>query len=108
MRCADQMLTGLKLFCGIMNMRSPLKKTNYTNINNRINDTTKAVKKLFISYAVKHGGVSDLSVTWNGTWITRGYTSQHGVCRVIGSKFGEVIDTKVFADPPTVEHVNHG
>lgn len=37
----------------------------------------------------------DVTVSCDGTWLTRGHSSQYGVCTMIGSKSGKVIDTEV-------------
>jgi hypothetical protein len=42
-------------------------------------------------------GSSDLIISGDGSWKTRGYTSLVGVCSVIGGLSGKVIDTEVLS-----------
>ncbi|GBM41025.1 hypothetical protein AVEN_180933-1 [Araneus ventricosus] len=40
---------------------------------------------------------ADITVSGDGTWKTRGHTSQIGVCTVIGAKTGKIIDVDVLS-----------
>ncbi|GFV16012.1 uncharacterized protein TNCV_2197931 [Trichonephila clavipes] len=40
---------------------------------------------------------SDIIISGDGTWKTRGYSSRVGVCAVIGDKTGKCIDTEVMS-----------
>lgn len=101
LRCLGQGLAGLRTFCGIMNMRPPVQEPTYNIINSKINDATKTVKRLSMSNAAAEeitlSNSPDLSVSCDGTWLTRGHSSLHGVCTVIGAKSGKVVDTKVLS-----------
>ncbi|KAJ4451848.1 hypothetical protein ANN_03326 [Periplaneta americana] len=39
----------------------------------------------------------DISVSCDGTWLTRGHSSLQGVCTVIGAKSGKVLHTQVLS-----------
>lgn len=43
-------------------------------------------------------GSSDIIVSGDGTWKTRGHTSRVGVCTVIGDRTGKVLDTEVLSN----------
>ncbi|GFU61687.1 hypothetical protein TNCV_4522211 [Trichonephila clavipes] len=40
---------------------------------------------------------SDIIISGDGTWKTRGYSSRVGVCAVIGDKTGKCIDAEVMS-----------
>lgn len=101
MRCIGQGLAGLKVFCGIMNLPSPVKDQTYSMVNSHILSATSAVSKESSRKAaieeVSLCGSRDISVSCDGTWLTRGHSSLHGVCTVIGIQSGKVIDTEVLS-----------
>ncbi|XP_069694717.1 uncharacterized protein [Periplaneta americana] len=96
-RCIGQGLVGLKVFCGLMNLPPPVVQNTYDMINNRIlTAPSEVAMDSKIAAAEEEASLSnsrDISVSCDGTWLTRGHTSQHGVCSVIGAKSGKVIDT---------------
>ena len=42
-------------------------------------------------------GSTDLTISGDGTWKTRGHTSLVGVCSALGALTGKVIDTEVLS-----------
>lgn len=101
MRCIGQGLASIKVFCALMNLSPPVEKTTYNMINQRILDATSAVANESISMAAEEEArltnSRDVSVSCDGTWLTRGHSSQHGVCTVIGTTCGKVLDTHVLS-----------
>lgn len=101
MRCIGQGLASMKVFCGLMNMHPPVEQSTYDLINETILAATNEVTADSLSNAAeletKLTNSSDITVSCDGTWLTRGHTSRFGVCTVIGSKTGMVIDTKVLS-----------
>ncbi|XP_035210537.1 uncharacterized protein LOC118184907 [Stegodyphus dumicola] len=101
MRCIGQGLEPLKTFCEIMDLDSPVMQKTYDRIYNLINTATKmtAIESMKNAAAeeVSLSNSTDISVSGDGTWKTRGHTSQIGVCTVIGAESGKVIDVEVLS-----------
>lgn len=101
MRCLGQGLAGLGMFCGLMNLPPPVKKSTYSLVYQRILVATNQVAKESLSKAAEGEasltGSRDVSVSCDGTWLTRGHSSLDGVCTVIGAKTGKVIDIEVLS-----------
>lgn len=102
MRCLGQGLRGLELFCGLMDLPSPVKQTTYTLIVNRIMEATKLVAEDSMNRAANEEvelssepQKREISISADGTWKTRGYTSRYGIASVIGAECGKVIDVEV-------------
>ena len=101
MRCIGQGFLGLKVFCGLMNLPPPVKQTTYDIINRHILSATSEVAIESAHKAAEEEArltnSRDISVSCDGTWLTRGHSSQLGVCTVIGAKSGKVLDTEVLS-----------
>ena len=101
MRCIGQGLASMKIFCGVMNMHPPVEQPTYNLINDAIALATNEIAQESMSDAaiseVKLTNSTDITVSCDGTWLTRGHKSQYGVCTVVGNKSGKVLDTKVLS-----------
>lgn len=101
MRCIGQGLEPLKTFCGIMDLDPPVTQNAYDEICSHINTASKSVAidvmKRAAEEEVSKTSSSDVTVSGDGTWKTRGHTSQIGVCSVIGAKSGKVLDLEVLS-----------
>lgn len=104
MRTAGLGLTGIRKFCGAMNMPPPDATRTYNPINERIAQATKAACNESMHQAVLEEVAemttepsTDITVSGDGTWMKRGHTSLVGVCSVIGANTSKVIDIEVLS-----------
>lgn len=101
MRCLGQGLAGTKLFCALMNFPPPVRETTYNIIVNKILTATDTVVGQSMSQAASEEisltQNNELSVSCDGSWLTRGHTSQFGVAAVIGANSGKILDTEVLS-----------
>lgn len=86
-------------FCGVMDMPHPVSQTTYNKINEIICDATHHVAEASMKRAVdeekKLVGSSDITVSGDGTWKTRGHSSRFGVSTIIGGETGKALDRYV-------------
>lgn len=101
MRCIGQGLEPLKTFCGIMDFYSPITQKPYDKICENIRLASKSIAVNSMKKAAKEeinlNNSTDITVSGDGTWKTRGHSSQIGVCVVIGALTGKVIDAEVLS-----------
>lgn len=97
-------LEGANLFCGIMDLGHGLAKNAYYSILEIIHAATSAVYEVSLSLAVKKekelnkedGHPEDeLTISGDGTWKKRGFSSLFGVSTLIGKYSKKVLDTCV-------------
>ena len=84
MRAVGGGYNSLKKLCGHLNMPKPMTETIHKNISKKIRGSTKFVAEASMKSAAselanKNGGVSDVSVSVDGTWQKRGFSSLNGV-----------------------------
>ena len=80
MRAVGGGYNSLKKLCGHLNMPKPMTEKSHKNISKRIRESTKFVAEASMKSAAselanKNGGVSDVSVSVDGTWQKRGFSS---------------------------------
>ncbi|GBM19685.1 hypothetical protein AVEN_199854-1 [Araneus ventricosus] len=101
MRSVGQGLEGMKTFCGIMDLNPPVSQNSYEQICRRVNAASKNVAiesmKKAADEEVAAVDNTDITVSGDGTWKTRGHTSQIGVCTIIGADTGKVMDVEVLS-----------
>ena len=102
MRSIGKGRKGATKFCALMNMPEPLALNNYAKHAAAVNRATKAVAQETMTeagneiYKAAHSsGVAETSVSGDGTWHKRGYSSLHGIVNVISMETGKVLDTEV-------------
>lgn len=99
---------GLRTFCSIMDLPTPVQQPTYDKIAHQMLLACKSVAEDSMSAAVTeeldHSRnvddstvSSDITVSGDGTWRKRGYSSLHGVCTIIGAESGKVIDLEVLS-----------
>ncbi|GBO37262.1 hypothetical protein AVEN_261937-1 [Araneus ventricosus] len=91
-------------FSSYMALPAPVSQKSYDKINDKILRATTVVANSCMKKAAEEElltGSSDIMVSGDGTWKTRGHSSLAGVCTVIGAESGKVIDI----DLPTASHV---
>ncbi|GFT58698.1 uncharacterized protein TNCV_1360641 [Trichonephila clavipes] len=90
---------GHATFCGVMDFPPPVAEKSYNNIINKLQLCSKEVAEASMQSAaleeVTLTNSSDIIISGDGTWKTRGYSSRVGVCAVIGDKTGKCIDAEV-------------
>lgn len=93
--------SALRLFCGVMDLPAPVSAKSYNQSVKKLLSSCATVSEKSMKCAAEEEkeltGSSDIIVSGDGTWKTRGHTSRVGVCTVIGDKTGKVIDTEVLS-----------
>ncbi|GFT72445.1 uncharacterized protein TNCV_1625031 [Trichonephila clavipes] len=101
MRCIGQGLESLKTFCAVMSLPNPVEQKSYDVINNKLSRVMKEVAEESMKRAAVEENSSSpdnlLTVSGDGTWKTRGYSSLIGVCTVIGAETFKVLDREVLS-----------
>ena len=96
---------GLCKFCGLMDMPSFLDKSTHTILLKQILNCSKTVAETFMMKAVneekqampttENEDINHLTVSGDGTWQKRGYTSSFGVSSIIGYFTGKILDINI-------------
>ena len=95
---------GISNFCGYMDFGLSLTKTSYYDILTHISTAARAVAQAVLRKAVKEeqekneaaGNVKNhLSVSGDGSWSKRGFTSLIGIVFLIGKCTGQILDVIV-------------
>ncbi|KAJ4447244.1 hypothetical protein ANN_09248 [Periplaneta americana] len=101
MRCVGVGREGTNLVCGLMNMPPPTIR--YTDTNNVLLKSLKKVCDESMTKAVQQAvsvndcDGNDLSVSCDGTWMRRGFSSLYGVSTVVSIDTGKVLDAQVLS-----------
>lgn len=96
-------LQGMKKFCAFMDMPAPIFHSFYDSIVDTIAIAAKAVSDLSMKKAAKEekeksiekGQAEEITVSGDGSWRKRGFSSLFGIVTLIGLHTGKVIDTVV-------------
>lgn len=96
-------LAGIDKFCGIMDMPKPVFHSFYDKIVQNIHTAAKSVCELSMKNAVnaekemnlQKGNPEGLTVSGDGTWRKRGFSSLFGVATIIANYTGKVIDAVI-------------
>ncbi|GFX39386.1 uncharacterized protein TNCV_3861091 [Trichonephila clavipes] len=100
MRTIGQGHAAMTTFCGVMDFPPPVAEKSYNNIINKLQLCSKEIAEASMQSAaleeVTLTNSSDIIISGDGTWKTRGY-SRVGVCAVIGDKTGKCIDAEVIS-----------
>lgn len=107
MRILGLGLAGCNKFCGLMDLsRNFLSKPAYSSYVNKMASKIRNVTERFLSSAVREEknatckannlkDTSELTVSGDGTWKKRGFSSLYGVATLIGYFTGKVLDLLV-------------
>lgn len=106
MRCIGVGANGGKRFCALMDLPSPVTQSTQDLIQQNIYTSSKAVAEILMKNAVKEEqqrtsteqeveDVTELSVSGDGTWHKRGFSSAFGVATLIGVHSKKVLDINV-------------
>lgn len=99
-------LKGCEQFCGLMDMPNFLSQSTYDLVVNSIHTCVLLVRDKLFTKAVseeiqetsKETNIENnraLTVSGDGTWKERGFTSLYGVASIIGYYTGKVLDVAV-------------
>lgn len=92
---------GLRLFCGLMDMATDFYSTTYYKCMENVNIATSAVYDLVTRSAIEEekektlneeNSAINLTVSGDGTWKTRGYSSLFGVTTLVGKYSKKIVD----------------
>ncbi|GFY35533.1 uncharacterized protein TNCV_196361 [Trichonephila clavipes] len=102
MRYIGHGLSSLETFCSLMCLPNPVSQKAYDRINANIADVSEALanasmKKAAAEEKIVDGTVNSVVVSFDGTWKTRAHTSLIGVCALIGTDCGKVLDIEVMS-----------
>lgn len=105
MRCIGCDHAELKTFCGVMNLPPPVHKTSHKAISDTVEEAATSVqtfcmqnaaqKEYDCAEALSDDDCRNIDVSNDGTWMTKGHTSNVGLCTTIGLETGKVLDTEV-------------
>lgn len=96
-------LSGAMKFCGIMDLPAPVQQNTYDIIMKNIHAAVSSVCDAVLKQAIKEereeikkhnlsSNDEELTVSGDGTWRKRGFTSLFGVAALIGHFTGKVVD----------------
>ena len=104
MRAWGQSYSGLEKLTALMNLTKPMTANNYDKIVNRLNVVAKEVANETMRDALENllskcknpndDTVIDTSVSCDGSWQKRGYSSLNGVVTVISIDNSKILDIK--------------
>jgi len=94
---------GISKFCAFMCLPNPIFKSFYNSVVDAISIATEAVRTLSTKNAAakekemseQNGQKDGITVSGDGTWKKRGFTSLLGVTTLIGWNTGKVVDLQV-------------
>ena len=95
MRAVGGGYNSLKKLCGHLNMPKPMTEKSHKNILKKIRGSIKFVAEASMKSAAS--GVSDVSVSVDGIWQKRGFSSLNGVVAAISIDTGKVVDCEIMA-----------
>ncbi|KAK3793476.1 hypothetical protein RRG08_003315 [Elysia crispata] len=104
MRCIGGSQAELETFCGLMDLPKPVSKSSYSKIAENVQNACVAVQAKSMSKAaeeefklakeIEGESVRDIDVSVDGSWMTKGHTSNIGATSLIGCNSGKVLDTE--------------
>ncbi|MBY0580841.1 MAG: hypothetical protein K2P53_04080 [Rickettsiales bacterium] len=93
--------SALEKLCGFLNLPPPLQKATFNDVQNKISQSykyiaTQSMINAALEFTVRDDtGISDISVSCDGTWQKRGHNSLNGIVTVIGVDTGKCLDYRV-------------
>ena len=101
MRSCGQGFSGIERFTTLMDMPKPMTQNNYDKVVKSFavvaetvaNDTmTDAIEELKLEYSVPDNTTFDVSISQDGSWQRRGYSSMNGCMTAIAMDNGKIVD----------------
>lgn len=91
--------TGLRTWCGLMNIPKPMTQNVFANngitIGEKITKMATKSMKNAAKCAAETTGSSDLTVTSDGAWSRRGFASNLGIVAAMSTDTDQIIDIEV-------------
>lgn len=92
--------SGLETLCGLMDTLPPITQSHFDTINSQLCQVSKSVADVSMREAVKKEldlseGEEGLTVSGDGSWRKRGFSSLQGVSTIIGNRTKKVLDISV-------------
>ncbi|KAL7291527.1 hypothetical protein TKK_0014783 [Trichogramma kaykai] len=92
--------TGLETLCGLMDTLPPVTQSHFDTINSQLCQASKSVADFSMREAVKEElnateGEEGLTVSGDGSWRKRGFSSLQGVSTIIGNQTKKVLDVSI-------------
>lgn len=89
-------LAGIEKFCGTLDLPKPIFRSFYDKVVNDIHIATKTICEMSMKTAVEESKklekAEEFTVSGDGTWMKRGYSSLLGVSTLISFYSGKVLD----------------
>ena len=96
---------GLELFCNLMNMPSAMASKAYDDIVKTLSDSCEKIAEKLMNDAATEihdlskssDSVVDTSISLDGGWQKRGYSSLNGYVAALSMESGKVLDIEVMS-----------
>lgn len=93
-------LKGITKFCGMLNMPPPITQHSYDIITKKLGTAAESIAKQSMNHAIndlktKEG--TEITVSVDGTWQKRGFSSLNGVVAAVSVSTGKVIDVEIMS-----------
>jgi len=103
MRLVGVGLNGIMKFCAFMELPRPVFQSFYDKLVNMISIATSAVRDSSLKKAAQkekkmteeHGQSAGITVSGDGSWRKRGFSSLFGITSLIGWFSGQIVDVEV-------------
>lgn len=100
MRIIGKGLSGMNMFCGILNMPHAMKQSCYESIMEKLETASKHVANSSMKVAAQEvnpspDAIVDTKCMFDGTWQKRGFSSLIGGVSCISADTGKVIDVEI-------------
>ena len=102
MRAIGKGAAAAKTFCGLMDMPAPPKPSAYHHHNKALLKAAKTVAEETMADGASeilgnNEGISQCSVSCDGTWQKRGYSSLNGCVTVLSMETGKCLDIEILS-----------
>lgn len=101
MRCVGNGLAGMQTFCSVMDLPPPIEKATYSKISRQILTAAETAANISQKKAaedeISMTGDKKITISGDGSWKTRGFSSQIGITSVVGSNTGKILDVEVMS-----------
>ena len=93
-------LHGITKFCGLLNIPPPLTQYSYDIITKTLGVAAENIAKLNMCCTIEHLKVTegtDKTVSVDGTWQSRGFSSLNGIVGAVSVSIGKVVDIEIMS-----------
>lgn len=95
--------SALSTFCGFMNLPPPMNKTSFNDLQEKLHDLYLKAADISMESAANElkknddDPITNITVSCDGTWQKRGFSSMNGVVTIIASETGKCLDYQVMS-----------